>query len=217
MGSGLQADEAKLCEAFFEAARSGGDGEALRRALAPLAPLVRRTVRARVGKWSRLHDLALEAEDVEQEVLIKLLKSPPERKPQDTPRATLLAWLKTVTNNLLVDQRRRVTRKTEDRTRVERIDRGVELERLAESDDRGTGREIRRFHAAREIDENLRYLEQAYPAGARYVAAMRDNPGATGNELAALLGVSRANYDQIARRTRIVVRNRLERPSREQK
>lgn len=213
----VQKDETACCEEFLRASRKSRGNPAYDQAFAKIDPLVRRTAARSVSRWSTIHDWALEKEDIIQEVLIRLTTNPPSGETGRSARRTVLGWIKIVTRNLLVDQYKHSTAKHPGGNKVIRQKRGVDLDIFSSGPEQDGKKLISRAEDRQVIEEIRTYLEKEYPNGARYVEAMSDNPHATGNELANLMGISRANYDQIARRTRQVVRNWRDSSSMEKK
>jgi DNA-directed RNA polymerase specialized sigma24 family protein len=95
---------------FLDAAQRG-DNEAMRHAMAALAPVLAPPLR-----WTlqRHHSLVqrcrLESEDVVQRVFERMLASPPNNPRAQDPLAVLTAWARAVAINYLLDLARRVGR-----------------------------------------------------------------------------------------------------------
>ncbi|MFO8071216.1 MAG: sigma factor [Polyangia bacterium] len=206
--------EERACALFLDRARER-TGEELPGGAVPkrVPALVRERVVERV---SRFGGAELDADDAVQEVLLRLVQRPPTHEPSKSARQTVLAWVRTTTTNLLTDAFRRATTKYEDGSSVRKRKEGVDVNQVTGTRSYDTARELARYETVDEIRAIERWLDEHYPKGARYVRARRENPDAGGAELAEMLGVSRANLDQIAKRTRDAVRNRCATASREQ-
>jgi len=114
-------DDARLDQACVEIVAAGlrvtagGGGPAVRERVAVAAavvmPSLLRQVRAIATRNPRLlRDARLEPEDVAQEVLRRLIESPPCNPDGRDPVAAVLGWARAVANNVLLDRRRRTAR-----------------------------------------------------------------------------------------------------------
>jgi DNA-directed RNA polymerase specialized sigma24 family protein len=114
-------DDASLeqaCVEIVEAAADVSGGAAieslrarLARAAATIAPFVERQVRAVAARNAKLfRDARLEMEDVAQEVVRRLIESPPRNPEGRDPVAAVLGWARAVAINVLLDRRRRTAR-----------------------------------------------------------------------------------------------------------
>lgn len=177
------------------------DGEDTKKPIEGLTPVIRQIIKKIFASWK--NSLTnLDAEDVEQEVLIRLMNSPPtkikESELDDGRRAFVRvhSWIKITTNNYLKDQFRK-RREVSSETEILELS-SVKSDKAWNQLDVG--------HRSVEADATLeaaqRFLEEEYPLGARYVEVFRHNPTATTNELAEALETTAANIYQIRKRTR---------------
>lgn len=181
---------------------------------ADLDPLLERFLRgvifARARRmqrhWSR-HALGMDAQDVTQRVLLKLLEQPP--SDQDTPNALrrLIAWTHTVTRNYLND----LTRK-----------RGEDLEKDRSSHIQMMAGGIsppadERLMAKRRIERAIAVIDEHYPSASQLFRLLLEAPHATSRELAEKLDTTPANVDQMRSRMRRVLKKRLDDPTTERR
>jgi DNA-directed RNA polymerase specialized sigma24 family protein len=212
---------------LLEVAASGEAGAALNEPLEALLAHVDKEIGAVHSIWSGGRGAPLDREDLRQIVLERLVKSPPSSPGQKDPLVTVLGWVKRTANNALTDAYRRASFQNEEGTRSARFSSieqvtgapdgsaaegasanpraELELSQRGPRDPRtDVATLVEREDRAHEIAAYECYLAKVYSKGAVYLAALEEDGGeATGNERAERMGISRANYDQIARRTRI--------------
>lgn len=188
--------------AFLGATRTGDMQRAqqcVMRMHADLDRFIRRTVRARAPSgqaFSRANE-----DDIVQDVLRKLLESPPTRAAEHTSAGvTLLAWVKTVTVNHLINLYRRkhasVSLDGED-TLTERLIEPV----LPTVPDR--------LESADELAWIDRILAERYPRGREMFAVQCADPDLSDAEIADRLQTTPANVYKIRHRIRAVLAEHL--------
>ena len=86
--------ENELCGRLLRAGAAGQHGSPLREIIEPLVELIRHCSFGITIAWRELHDLAVEAEDVTQDVFLRLYESPPTDAQSSNPRATVRGWVR---------------------------------------------------------------------------------------------------------------------------
>ena len=153
-------------------------------------PHIRRAVRSAYRKAPD-HSGVFTVEDVEQEVLARLLTQPPRAALEsDTKMAALCSWAKKVAFRLLLDDKRRI--KTRHRQSFA-------------YPDRRRPKQHERAEARGELAHVEALLSEHYPRGLNLVTALKLNPEAGPKELAEALGTSLATVHKIRSRIRKVV------------
>ena len=166
---------------------------------------LRQLIGAKARRWRHqleARGLGIDAEDVAQRVLLRLLDSPPSRDAEGRPIRRLIAWVNTVTHNYLCDLVER---------RVERLERsaldGGEEDSWASERHSGV---VENRYAARHALVKIRpLLAREYPAGLALFDLLLGAPHATSGELAEMLQTTPSNVDQMRCRMRRVLRRHL--------
>jgi len=196
-------DERILCAKFLDLARSGERGQAFRSCLEELFPVLKPRIMRICTSWGPLQDAAVEPEDIVHEVLSRLQGSPPTHEPRCNARVTVLKWIKTTSARILLDLKQgRESGSHGGRVQEPGLNgpgtrRAVEITSEPSAEDPETNAQERQL-----VERFMEFLRSSYPKGAWYLETRRAHPQASSNELAALMGISRANLDQIVSRTR---------------
>ena len=152
--------------------------ERIARAAEVITPAVERQVRAAAARHVKLlRDARLEPEDVAQEVLRRLLESPPRNPEGRDPVAAVLGWARAVAHHVVLDRRRRVVRETDppaergehassERSAEELLSLRGEIARmLAESEGLATHKYLRETFRVLVADPDVTALELAQRVG----------------------------------------------------
>ncbi|MBN2714859.1 MAG: RNA polymerase sigma factor [Deltaproteobacteria bacterium] len=164
--------------------------------------LVARTCRSKSSRYSSPDDI----NDIQQEVIIRLLRSPPQNRPQKSAEATVRTWLAVTTTRLLTDRWRKDTCNATD-TKERRV-RKVEVndvDALGDNPGSHATEDIARFEANDELNAVLEYLKNRYPKGAKLVKTHKNHPDCTPAEISIVMGITVDNYYQILTRTKKIL------------
>lgn len=184
---------------------SGAPRGEMEAALSELTPFVHGTVRRICLKYQSTYDQSAKIDDNVQDVLIKLMATPPSQKPKKSACVTMLSWLKATTTRIMIDKWRKETVGGADENRIQRKQPLSGLENQATDSVSGEHPDVRRFEARDELRDVLVFLNNTYPKGAELVSSWQKNPDSTPAEIAEIICVSMANYYQILRRTKVVL------------
>lgn len=203
---------------LLEAARTTGAEAELAEALDRLTPRLTAHVLGKLRCW-RPPDPAVTPEDLAQEVIARMFRSPPTEQATATKAlARVLAWANTTLYRLraTMARRARVARRLEvhddegtgdeGRKLADLVDgavsRGLGADTLSAFSRAGGERSRERAASLQEMRALRDLLASASPARARFIDALATHPDATDDELAEVLGTSRANVYQLRHRVR---------------
>lgn len=182
-------DDASLEQACVEILENQEPRQGRGRAAQVVAPSVERQVRAVVAKNARLfRDARLDAADVSQEVLRRLIESPPNNPEGRDPVAVVLGWARAVANNMALDGRRHAVREIAPR---ESRDEEADAERPAEEVLLVLS-EIDRMHAESQHLASYKYLRETFQV-------LVKDPDVSALELARKVGLIEATDSDPAR------------------
>ncbi len=212
-------DEDKMRAAareLIELAAAGHRNSALNKPLELLVPAISVQVeRAYYRKKTRYIDL----EDLVQNVLVKIRKTPPGNPKQEDPLLTVLAWVKTVAHRELFNAWKQETTIGPDEGRVPRAvsfdqtntgkedrvpNQRLEAKIVEESHHVSSGsvdQYVEWEHWTHAGSLALEHLRKDYPLGAKYFEIKLANDELSQAEIAELMGKTRAYIHQIRRRT----------------
>jgi DNA-directed RNA polymerase specialized sigma24 family protein len=200
MNLGQEERELIASRTLIELSVKGFSGSEIGRAVEELRPLIERQVKGQCRICGSMPDATISDEDIIQDVLIKMIENPPNRECEPgKERVAVMAWVKTTSRNILVDKTRRAkvrgirTNYNESSAADHQPDQSVQ----------GGEEVVHKLEAKQKIEKLRNYLRRYYPRGIEYLQTRQKNPDASGYELAESMGVTRANLDQIARRTRL--------------
>jgi DNA-directed RNA polymerase specialized sigma24 family protein len=195
-------------DAFVHAAQRG-DRPAMNHALKEITGVLSGVIR----KAAPASFDASARDDLEQDVLARLLKSPPTRPDPGAPAAaTVVAWVRRTTLNLMQDGARAAKR-----WRLEPIEHDDDAGRAlptAGSSGLVTVQDPESLVAAARDRQALlatirRILDEHYPLGRPLFDATIAHPELIAIEYAELLGISRPNFDTRSKRIREVLADHL--------